>query len=136
MRRYRFIHGNEDPDLSPPHQVIHSLGSDGLIGPDTGLDSTDSVGGFVMVEVNTGLEFVVEIEVVLGRARRKQRLIIRPDLTVPFLISERASPQEESSELADTAVALQGVITAGHRFSLSDLFGTVFNPRKTFPSRG
>ncbi|HEY5741004.1 MAG TPA: hypothetical protein VIS99_00575 [Terrimicrobiaceae bacterium] len=136
MRRYRFNHGNEDPDLKPFNSVTHLLGSDEAIGSDTGVDSTNSVAGFVTVEVNSGLEFEVEIEVALGGRRRKQRLIIRPDTTVPFLISERASHQEGSAELADTAVALQGVITAGHRFSLSDWFGTVFDPQRTFPTRG
>ena len=113
---YKFSHTNEDPGLSPSNHIVHTHGQY-LGGPDDGLEKGNNVGSFTDVHVNDDLEFDIEFEVFLGRARRRERLIAQPGAINAFMVNVRAASQEEDQELADTAVTFQGVITAGRRFT-------------------
>jgi hypothetical protein len=127
MRRYSFRKGNEEPDVIGSHTLIWSLGSDGPIGPGTGLDSNNLVGSFISVHVNDRQEFDVELSVQINNTPVTRTYVIRPDTTTPFMISTRASRREERVEIADTALVLQGVIISGHRFNAADLVTKLFS---------
>ena len=127
MRRYSFRKGNEEPDVVGSQTLIRSLGSDGPIGSGTGLDSNNLVGSFISIHVNDRQEFELELSVQIHNPAVTRSYVIRPDTTTPFMISTRASPREENREIADTAVVLQGVIIAGHRFNAADLVTKMFS---------
>ena len=124
-RMYTFSHDNEEPGLSPLKSVVHIHGNY-LGGTDDGLESRNLVGASSDVRVNPDQDFALELEVFLGRERRKHRLVVQADTITPFLINVRATQGEEDQELADTAVAFQGVVTATARFGVANLIRRVF----------
>jgi hypothetical protein len=88
----------------------------GLGGAEDGLESRNLVRAITETGVNEDQVFFIDFEVGLGPTVRKQRLIFQPNTITPFLINLRAA-QGEDQELNDTAVAFQGVVTAGPRRS-------------------
>jgi hypothetical protein len=93
--------------------IFHGQASGGL---EDGLDSHNLVRAITETGVDADQVFFMEIEVGLGRTVRTHRLTLPADTITPFLINVRAA-QGEDHELSDTAVAFQGVVTAGPRRS-------------------
>jgi hypothetical protein len=87
-----------------------------LGGPDDGLDSRNLVRAITETGVDSDQVFFMDLEVGIGSRVRTRRLSLAADTTTPFLITLRAA-QGEDQELADSAVAFQGVVTAGRRRS-------------------
>jgi hypothetical protein len=84
--------------------------------------------GFISVGVlSPDGVFQVELEVQNGGVLRRKSFIMPSNTRVPFLINVHA-PGGDDSISRGTGVALQGVITTGHRFGLSDVL-TDFVPR-------
>jgi hypothetical protein len=88
----------------------------GLGGSEDGLESRNLVRAITETGVDKDQVFFIDFEVGLGSSVRKQRLIFPSSTTTPFLFNLRAA-QGEDQELNDTAVAFQGVVTAGPRRS-------------------
>ena len=80
------------------------------------LDSSNRVRAISETGVDADQVFYMEIEVGLGRTVRTRRVSFPSNSVTPFLINLRAA-QGETPELNDTAVAFQGVVTAGRRRS-------------------
>ena len=102
-------------DSIPPNAKGRFIGQD-LGGADAGLDSQNLVRAFTTTSLDEDEVFSVEFEVGLGRSVRRETLRFQSSTKTPFLFNLRAG-QGETPELHDTAVAFQGVVTAGPRRS-------------------
>lgn len=87
-----------------------------LGGIDDGLTPTNLVRAVTQTGVDADQVFFMELEVGIGRSVRTQRLQFPSATTTPFLFNLRAA-QNDDEEVLDTAVAFQGVVTAGRRRS-------------------
>lgn len=115
IRMDTFKYYADDPPFAAGNKAGRFHGQ-GLGGIDDGLDSRNLVRAITTTGVNGDQVFFMEFEAGLGSTIRKQQLIFQPNTITPFLINIRAA-QGEDRELRDTALAFQGVVTAGPRRS-------------------
>lgn len=94
--------------------TIHTLGQ-GSSSEQLAFDNL--VHAFITVGVNNR-DFEVEFEVVNGSSRRKKKLSLPPDLTLPFMINVQAGG--DSRIVTDTMASLHGVCTTSQRPNLID----------------
>ena len=115
IRMDTFKYHADDPPFSAGNKAGRFVGQ-GLGGIDDGLDTRNLVRAITTTGVNEDQVFFMELEAGLGSTIRKQQLIFQPNTITPFLINIRAA-QSEDRELSNTALAFQGVVTAGPRRS-------------------
>jgi len=86
-------------------------------------DKEDPLSGDVLAILETRVDtdeiFFVEIDAMIGRTSRRQRVVCRPGVATPVLINVSASMNDEA--LKDTALTVQCVLTSGPRASLSSI---------------
>jgi hypothetical protein len=95
-------------------------------GPDVGDDLTTpplQVGASLRVGVNGSRLFTAELEVRIGRTRRMQSLVVRPDSRVPFMLNVEA--KRGADTVGNTAAVFHGVFNASPRLKLSDLVNVI-----------
>ena len=110
-----FSYRADDQPFASGNKASRFLPQD-LGGLQDGLDSQNLVRAITETGVDGDQVFFMDVEVGLGRVKRTERWSLPSNTTTPFLINVLAS-QGEDQELRDTAVAFQGVVTAGRRRS-------------------
>jgi hypothetical protein len=83
---------------------------------DDGLIATNAVSGFTDFSVDAAQVFALRLELHIGRRVRQQVLAVPSNAITPFLLTLHAAA-EDDPDIVGTAVALQGVVTAGRRRS-------------------
>lgn len=98
--------------------MIHTLGQGPSANqPGEQLAFNNLVHAFITVGVNNR-DFEAEFEVVNGSSRRKKKLPLPPDLTLPFMINVQAGG--DSRIVTDTMISLHGICTTSQRPNLID----------------
>jgi hypothetical protein len=115
IRADTFSYRADDEPFASGNRAGRFIGQ-ALGGPQDGLDSRNLVRSITETGVDTDQVFFMDLEVGIGARVRKRRLSLEAGTTTPFLITLHAA-QTEDQELSDTAVAFQGVVTAGRRRS-------------------
>lgn len=112
IRSAKFVHHADD--FLPNTGVITTHGQGGG-GFEDELTS-QHVFGQTDFSVDADQVFLLALYLQIGRKRKTRRMAVPSNAITPFLLIVRSS-DEDNREIAGTAVALQGVITAGRRRS-------------------
>jgi hypothetical protein len=94
----------------------HLLGQGGGGASGDPLAHLNKATAFITIGVSADRTFEAELEVVLGGARRRQRLVLPPDSRSPFMLN--ITTTENDQVIQGTALSFQGVIVSGHRLGI------------------
>ena len=115
IRTDTFSYRADDEPFASGNRAGRFIGQ-ALGGLQDGLDSRNLVRAITETGVDSNQVFFMDLEVGIGGRIRTRRLSLEAGTTTPFLINLHAA-QGEDQELSGTAVAFQGVVTAGRRRS-------------------
>ncbi|MGE0541321.1 MAG: hypothetical protein AB7R89_14195 [Dehalococcoidia bacterium] len=116
IRGGTFRHRNTDAVFAAGNQQTHMLGQGGGSATGDPLAHQNAVHAFITVGVSADRTFQADLEVVIGRSRRRQRLVLQPDTRTPFMMNVPAGGNDPIVQ--GTAVSFQGVFSASHRLGL------------------
>jgi hypothetical protein len=126
MRGGRFRHRNTDAPFSAGNRQAYMIGQGGGGANGDPLAVANAVHAFITIGVNDDLLFEVDLEAVMGRTRRRQRLVLRPDMRTPFMINVAAAGDERIVQ--GTAVTFHGVFSTSPRAGLARIVSRLLGP--------
>lgn len=114
VRMHRSTYHADDLPFSSGNQEIILIGEGNFY--DDSLVSSNLAYSNLIIGVDEHKVFFMDTYLELGRSTRKEHIIFKSNTITPFLFTLLAMP-EEDPELNNTAIALQGVVTASPRRS-------------------